>query len=57
MIDDDKPVKNPEFEELVAPEVEMEENLITDIEPDRETVVVQPAEKMPRYESPAKGSF
>jgi transcription termination factor Rho len=57
MIDDDKPVKNPEFEELVAPEVELEENLITDIEPERETVVVQPAEKMPRYESQQRVPF
>ena len=42
MTDEDiKPVKNPEFEELVPPEIEMEEPLVTEMESETETVVVR----------------
>jgi transcription termination factor Rho len=47
---DDIPVKNTDFEELVVPEVEQEESLLTDLEPEREGIVVPPVEPKPRIE-------
>jgi len=57
MIDDDKPVKNTDFEELIVPEVEMEESNLTEIEPDREITIVQPAETKPRFEPQQRVPF
>jgi transcription termination factor Rho len=57
MTEDDKPVKNSDFEELVIPEIETEENISTEIEVERDPVAVQQPEAKPRFEPPQRVPF
>lgn len=55
--DEEKPVKNVEFEELVIPEVEIEETLLAELETEKESITVPPAEPRPRFEPHQRGPF
>lgn len=57
MVEDEKPVKNTEFEELIVPEVDMEETIIPVLEPEQEVVVVPPGEAKPRFEPQQRVPF
>lgn len=50
-VDESKQVKNPDFEELITPDVEIEDAMVPETDPDREAAVLQPVEKMPRYDA------
>jgi transcription termination factor Rho len=55
--DEIKAVKNPDFEELITPDVEIEETMIPAVESEREAVVPPQTEKMPRFESQQRPPF
>ncbi len=54
---DDIPVKNTEFEDLIVPETDPDENLLTGLETDTESVAVPPVEPKPRQEPPQRIPF
>ncbi|MBN1791311.1 MAG: transcription termination factor Rho [Bacteroidales bacterium] len=55
--DDDRPIKNPEFEDLIVPETDLEENLIAGLETETENVSLPTAESKPRQEPPQRMPF
>jgi transcription termination factor Rho len=57
MIDDFRPVKNADFEELVPPEIETDDSLPTEIDAERESTIIQPPESKPRFEPPQRIPF
>jgi transcription termination factor Rho len=57
MSDDFKPVKNTDFEELVPPEVETDESIQTEIDTEREEIIIQQPESKPRFEPPQRVPF
>jgi transcription termination factor Rho len=50
-MDEDRSVKNLEFDDIIPPDVEPEETLLNGVETDREVVAVQPPDSRPRPES------
>jgi transcription termination factor Rho len=57
MIDDDKPKQDPDFEELIPTDVDLEENLLPQTESDIETVITQQPESRLKFEPRQKVSF
>lgn len=57
MIDDDKPKQDPDFEELIPSEVDLEENLLPQTESDMDAVITQQPESRLKFEPRQKGSF
>jgi transcription termination factor Rho len=55
--EDIKPIKNPDFDELVPPEAEMDESLLTEIDPEQDNIVIQQPESKPRLEPPQRNTF
>lgn len=56
MVEEEKLVKNTDFEELVVPEVDMEDTVIPALEPERE-IVVPPGETRSKFEAQQRVSF
>ncbi len=52
--DEFRPAKNAEFEELIPPEMEVEENLLAGLETEREPLIVQSPEVKPKFEPPQR---
>jgi transcription termination factor Rho len=55
--DEYKSFKNSEFEELIPPEIEPEENLTQETDIEREVVAIQPPEDKPKFEQPQRPQF
>ncbi len=55
--DEIRAVKNPDYEELITPDVEMEETMIPAVEVEREPTIPPQTEKMPRFEPPQRAPF
>ncbi len=52
-----RPVKNTEFEELVPPEIDMEETILPEPEIEHEVTPVVQSEPKPRFEPPSRAPF
>jgi|WetSurSiteA1Bulk_404760.scaffolds.fasta_scaffold01131_3 transcription termination factor Rho len=57
LLDEEKIVKTPEFEDIILPEAEPEETVLSDFEMEREPVVIQPSEVKPRMEPQQRVPF
>jgi len=55
--DDERPLKNTEFEDLIVPETDLEENLIAGLETEAESVALPTTESKPRQEPPQRMPF
>jgi transcription termination factor Rho len=57
MIDDERIVKNSEFEDIIPPETDMEEIITTESEPEKEIQAIPQYEQKPRFDAQAKAPF
>jgi transcription termination factor Rho len=57
MIDEDKPLRNIDFDDIVTPDVENEETLINGLEPEKEGIIIPAVENRPKYEQQQRAPF